>query len=115
MDRTQSHAYAALRASSRRVLRLVEAEIVRQGGGRAVVYYDQLECCGSRRAYVPAMSELQCLGLIDVERYQKKHISRWHYVTTPKQAMIVTGVARARPMPPQMVPTQLAASNHAQT
>jgi hypothetical protein len=59
------------------------------------------------------------LGLIDVERYQKKYIctlsERWHYVTTPKQAMIVSGVARARPMPPQMMPTQLAASNHAQT
>jgi len=68
-----------------------------------VVYYDQLECCGSRRDYVPAMSELQCLGLIDVERYQKKYIctlsERWHYVTPPKQAMIVSGVARARPMP----------------
>ena len=30
-----------------------------------------LECCGSRRVYLPAMSELQALGLIDVERFPK--------------------------------------------
>ena len=46
---TQSHAYLVLRASARRVLRLVESEIARQGGGAATVYADQLEYCGSRR------------------------------------------------------------------
>ena len=36
-----------LRASARRVLRLVEIEITRQGGSVATVYTDQLELCGS--------------------------------------------------------------------
>jgi hypothetical protein len=40
-----------LRASARRVLRLVEIEITRQGGRVATVYTDQLELCGSRRIY----------------------------------------------------------------
>ena len=48
MDRMQSPAYEVLRASSRRVLRLVLNEIVRQGGD-ATIYADMLEQTGSRR------------------------------------------------------------------
>ena len=45
-QRTQSHAYCVLRASARRVLRLVESEIARQGGDVATICTDQLEYCG---------------------------------------------------------------------
>lgn len=41
-EKTRSPAYLALRASARRVLRLVEAEIARQGSGVATIYTDQL-------------------------------------------------------------------------
>jgi hypothetical protein len=54
------------------VLRRVEAEIRKQGGERAVIWTDMLECTGSRRVYVPAMSELNALGLLDVERFPKR-------------------------------------------
>jgi hypothetical protein len=68
-DREQSPAYRALRASSRRVLRLVEAECGRQGGGSATIWNDQFEIACSRRAYLPALCELQELGFITVERF----------------------------------------------
>ena len=45
-ERTRSPAYLALRASARRVLRLVEAEIARQGSGVATIYTDQFGLCG---------------------------------------------------------------------
>jgi len=43
--RTQSHAYLVLHASARRVLRLVESEIARQGGGRALSQIVQVRSC----------------------------------------------------------------------
>jgi hypothetical protein len=60
-ERTRSPAYLALRASARRVLRLVEAEIARQGSGVATIYTDQFELCGSRRVYRPALAEIHAL------------------------------------------------------
>jgi len=53
-DRRRPLAYSVLRASTRRVLAMVEAEIARQGGGRVVIHNDQFEHCGSRRVYLPA-------------------------------------------------------------
>ena len=48
-ERTRSPAYAVLRASSRRVDRLIQSELARQGGGVATIFNDQFELCGSRR------------------------------------------------------------------
>ena len=80
-----------LRASARRVLRLVESEIARQGGGAATVYADQLEYCGSRRVYRPALAELHALGLIEVTRYPKRYVCRlsdgWRGVRTMRDAL----------------------------
>ena len=50
-ERTRSPAYAVLRASSRRVDRLIQSELARQGGGVATIFNDQFELCGSRRVY----------------------------------------------------------------
>ena len=58
-----------LRASACRVLRMVEAELSRQGGGVATVYTDQIELCGSRRVWRPAMAEIHALGLAEIERF----------------------------------------------
>ena len=75
-ERDLSPAYAALRASARRVLRLIESEIARQGGDVATIYTDQLEVCGSRRVHVPAMSELHALGLAEIVRFPKRYVCR---------------------------------------
>ena len=92
MDRAQSPAFQMLRVRSQPILRLVEDEIGRrQDGGRAVIWCDQLEKIGSRRVYQQAMSELNALGLLDVERLQKRYVcarsERWRDITTPNQAM----------------------------
>ena len=112
--REQSPAFGALRASSRRVLHLVESEIARQGG-RAVIYADMLEICGSRRVYVPAMSELHALGLLDVQREPKRYVCRmsghWREVS-PKRVALISAVARAQPAP-AVTAKQAAASNDA--
>jgi hypothetical protein len=41
--------YQILRASTRRLLKFVESEIARRGGGCATIYNDMLEMIGSRR------------------------------------------------------------------
>ena len=66
-ERSRSAAYVVLRASARRVDRLIQSEIERQGGA-ATIYNDHLELCGSRRVLRPAMSELHALGLVEVVR-----------------------------------------------
>jgi hypothetical protein len=71
-DRTQSHAYGALRAS-RRLLMFIEQEIERSGSDTVLLYFDQLAVVGSRRVVLPGLSELHGLGLIDWQRYPKKH------------------------------------------
>jgi hypothetical protein len=95
-ERNRSPSYLMLRASARRVDRLIQAEIARQGGC-AVVYTDQLECCGSRRTYVPAMAELHALGLIEVTRHPKRYVcrlsDRWRQVTA-QDARIASTLAR---------------------
>ena len=71
-DRTQSPAYEALRASSRRLLLFIEGEIARQGGGRVTIYADQFAVVGSIKVVLPGLSELHALGLIDVKRHTKR-------------------------------------------
>lgn len=97
MVREFSSAYRVLRASARRVLRLIDAEIERQGGC-AVVGNDQLEFCGSRRVFRPAMAELHALGLAEVERYPKRYVcrasDRWRVLRTKREAMLVSAAVR---------------------
>jgi hypothetical protein len=97
-ERTRSPAYLALRASARRVLRLIEAEIARQGGGVATIYTDQFELCGGRRVYRPALAEIHALGLAEIERHPKRYVcrlsNRWCEVRTKRDALIASAAAR---------------------
>jgi hypothetical protein len=95
-ERNQSPSFLTLRASSRRVLRLIESEIARQGGC-ATIFNDQFEICGSRRVWRPAAAELHALGLVEVVRFPKRYACRpsyrWREVTT-QQAQIISVMAR---------------------
>jgi hypothetical protein len=95
-ERNLSPAYTVLRASARRVDRLIQSEIERQGGA-ATIYNDHLELCGSRRVWRPAMSELHALGLVEVVRFPKRYACRpsyrWREVTS-QQAQIISVMAR---------------------
>ena len=108
MEKTQSAAYLALRPSSRRLLRFIEMEIQRQGGGRVLIFNDQFEMIGSRKVYVPGLSELHSLGLLSVARHPKQHTcalsDRWRDIETANQATTVSARARVRPMPPTVSP-----------
>jgi hypothetical protein len=102
-ERAQSPAYLTLRASARRLLRFVETEIARQGGGSVTLYADQFAVVGSVRVVLPGLSELQGLGLIDCKRFPKRYAinlsDRWRNIATVEQAMTVSAVARAQRMP----------------
>ena len=50
--------------------------MARISGRPTIIYNDQLEMIGSRRIYLPGMSELHTLGLLDVERFSKCHACR---------------------------------------
>lgn len=80
-----------LRASSRRLLLFIEGEIARQGGNPVTIYADQFAVVGSIRVVLPGLSELHALGLLDVERLQKRYVcarsERWRDITTPNQAI----------------------------
>jgi hypothetical protein len=107
-ERTRSPAYLTLRASSRRLLAFIETEIARGGGGRVTIFNDQLEMIGSR--YLLGLYELHALGLVEVTRYPKRHICQlldgWRDISTRKQAMIISGVARYQRKPPLPKPSQ---------
>lgn len=94
-ERMQSPAYEALRASSRRLLLFIEGEIARQGGGRVTIYADQFAVVGSIRVVLPGLSELHALGLIDVQRFQKRHVcalsERWRDVVSRHDAVDISG------------------------
>src|SRR5258705_13992101 len=96
-ERIQSHAYSVLRASARRVLRLVESEITRQGGC-ATIYTDQFEHCGSRRVYRPALAEIHALGLAELERYPKRYVCRpsrrWLTISSRQDALTASTLGR---------------------
>jgi hypothetical protein len=103
-ERTQSPAYGALRASSRRLLLFIEGEIARAGGGSVTIYADQFAVVGSIRVVLPGLSELHALGLIDVERSQKRHVAvseRWRDVATKFRSVAMTRCIRARPRRPR--------------
>ena len=73
-----------------------------------MIHNDQFDVFGSIRVVLPGLSELHALGLIDVTRYPKRHVralsERWRDIETPKQAIIVSAVARPQRMPPIMTP-----------
>ena len=89
-DRTQSPAYGALRPSTRRLLMFIETEIARGGGGSVTLYAGQLAVVGPVRVVLPGLSELHGLGLIEWQRFPKRHVmgpsERWRAIETPKQA-----------------------------
>jgi hypothetical protein len=99
-DRTQSPAYGALRPSTRRLLMFIETEIARGGGGSVTLYAGQLAVVGPVRVVLPGLSELHGLGLIEWQRFPKRHVmglsERWRAIETPKQARIVSVVARVQ-------------------
>jgi hypothetical protein len=109
-DRTQSPAYEALRASSRRLLLFIEGEIARQGGGRVTIYADQFAVVGSIKVVLPGLSELHALGLIDVKRHTQRHVcalsDRWRGIETAMHAMRISANARVRRSLPVTTPTQ---------
>jgi hypothetical protein len=108
--RRHSPAYLALRPSSRRLLMFIETEIARGGVGPVTIFNDQLEMIGSRRVYLPGLYELHALGLVEVTRYPKRHVCQlsdgWRDITTRKQAMMISGVARFQRRPPPPKPSQ---------
>jgi hypothetical protein len=119
MDRESSPAYEVLRASARRVLRLVESEIERQGGGSAAVHNDYLEICGSRRIWRKAPAELDGLGLLDVMRFPKRYeysrSDRWLQVRAPQDAQMLASAACAqdgRRWTSQRAPSRAASLDH---
>ena len=69
-----------------------------------MIFNDRLEMIGSRRVYVPGLSELHGLGLLDAERHPKQHVcalsDRRRAIETQNRARIVSARARVRPMPP---------------
>jgi hypothetical protein len=67
-----------LRASSRRVDRLIQSELARQGGGVATIFNDQFELCGSRRVYRPALAEIVRFP----KRYTCRPSDRWREMRT---------------------------------
>jgi len=72
-DRTRSHAYGALRDSSRRLLKFVESEIARNDGKPVTLFADQFVIVGSVRIIVPCLLELTVLGFIERQRFPKRH------------------------------------------
>ena len=102
---TQSHAHAVLRRSSMRLLLFIDGEIARCGGGRVSIHNDQLAAVGAITVVLPGLSELHALGLLDVMRYQKRHVcaisERWRDIRTLRDAKIVSVVARVQRKPPQ--------------
>ena len=103
-DRTQSHAHAVLRRSSKRLLLFIEDEIARSGGSSVTIHNDQFAVVASIKAVLPGLSELHALGLIDVTHFPKRHVcamsERWRDIRTTRDAKIVSVVARVQLKPP---------------
>lgn len=115
-ERTQSPAYRTLRASSRRLLTFIESEVARR---RRSCRDLQRSVRDDRLApgLLPSLNELHALGLVEITRYPKRHICQlsdgWRDITTPKQAMIISGVARYQRKPPLPTPSQPATASTA--
>ena len=115
MTRENSPAYEALRASSRRLLLFIEQEIARGGGGAVTIYADQFAVVGSIRVIVPGLAELHALGLIDVERFPKRHVcamsERWRDIVARHEAFDISDAVRTkRPLPVLTQPQPATAS-----
>jgi hypothetical protein len=97
-EKTRSPAYLSLRASAKRVLKLVESEVARQGGAATTIHIDQLEVCGTRRVYRLALAEIHALGLLEIARYPKRYVcrpsDRWREIRTIQHAQITSTMAR---------------------
>jgi hypothetical protein len=76
-----------------------EQELARRGGGSVTLCMDEFQFVGSRNAILPALSELHGLGLIDWQRFPKRHVVALRDIETTKQATIVSAVARTQRMP----------------
>jgi len=84
-ERMLSPAYRALRASARRLFKFIDREIARQGSP-VTLFADEFAVVGSVRVVLPGLSELQGLGLLDVERrfrhrWQPQIVPAWGVVT----------------------------------
>ena len=103
-ERTQSHAHAVLRRSSKRLLLFIEGEIARCGGRSVSIHNDQFAAVGPVKVVLPGLSELRALGLIDVMRFPRRHVcamsERWRDIRTMRDAKIVSVVARMQRKPP---------------
>ena len=107
MQRERSPAYEILRPSSRRLLRVIDTELARNGGA-TIIHNDQFEVVGSStRVVLPGLAELHALGLIEVTRYPKRcrvaSSRRWQEITTADQAR-ATSVAAREERPPVVTP-----------
>ena len=96
-ERIQSHAFAVLRSSSKRLLQYIQTECERHGGA-ATIHDDQFAMIGSRRVIRPGLAELVALGLIEHERRPKcsvcKISSRWRSIASRKQAARISVFVR---------------------
>ncbi len=72
------------------------------------------EVVGSVKVILRGLSELTGLGLIDWQRFPKRHVialsDRWRNVRTMRDAKIVSVVARVQRRPPVMVPSTAASA-----
>ena len=86
----------------------IKQKIARRGGGPVTLYMGDFRFVGCRNVILPGLSELHGLGLVDWQRFPKRHMiaqsDRWHAIETPRQAMIVSAIARTQRMP--LMPTQ---------
>jgi hypothetical protein len=65
--------YGALKESSRRLFRYIRQ--VASAGGPVEFFDDMLTVVGSRsRVVIPGLRELHALGLIDWQRFPKRHV-----------------------------------------
>ena len=96
-ERTRSPAYLMLRASARRVLRLVESEIARQGGC-ATIFNDQFEFVAVAASIGRRWLKIHALGLAEITRHPKRYVcrpsNRWCEVPTMRDAQIASTLAR---------------------
>jgi hypothetical protein len=70
---------------------------------------------GSSRVILPGLSELHALGLIEVTRYPKRHVcamsDRWRDIASKRDAIVISGLARGKRMPPELPQPALASAN----
>jgi hypothetical protein len=97
-----------VRGSSRRLFVFIAHEIARRGGGPVTLNMEEFHVVGRRNVILTGLSELHGVGLVDWQRFPKRHVIElsggWHAIETPNQAMIVRAIARTQRTP--LMPTQ---------